>query len=873
MIAPLLSLAALASFSPSPPYQEIEPDIAQATGSFVLCLTSAEAGGAFDLDDVVRDWNLPRLAPALGEVQTRELFAWTRRDEVVVTHVVLVEFDREEFDHSKLRAALATRPEVRWAVPNRLYTGDPRERGSNDPQFAAQYHHVLMQNDLAWTMTLGTPDTVIGITDDGIETDHEDLAAGLWVNVGEIPGDGIDNEGNGYVDDVHGVDLIEGDGDPNPTGGDEHGTHVSGIAGARTNNGIGVAGTAGGATIMPVKFFTSGQTWTAALVAEAFAYAVDNGARIVVTSYDMDQWATDPVVAAAFDYLYDSGALHINSAGNGNVLEPPRQTFHQTLFVASTNANDERSPTSNHGTGIDLSAPGVAILSTLLNDGYGSRSGTSMAAPNAAGVAALVWSLHPSWSRDQVAAQLVATTDDIDSRNPGYEGLLGSGRVNALRALTETLPPPIVASAEGLPDDGGSLMGELDSFVLRFDQILSPASVAAPNAFRLRSRGPDLVFDTADDVDVPLAWSEYLVGSNRVTFVVLGTFPVADTYRVTASANVLANPFGTALDGNGDGVPGDPWTRTFDACEVTVVALDNAESGVDWSVENQNVLGGAWTRAPEVPVGGGARRDPPEDFDGSGRCFLTENVAGNSDVDGGPTRLTSRAFDLDGTVDPRIGFAAWMNTSGDDVMEVDVSDDDGATWIPVMVVEGAETWRTHAFRLTDFAAPTNEVRLRFSVEDTAPPSVTEAAIDFLRVTEIDCDRESSLGEPYCTLVPNSSGNPAAIAASGSAVVQENDLELAVTGLPPGQFGLFFFGPDALQTPSGDGFLCVGGSLVRLFPPSLADSMGMVRESVDLGPHAGAIAPGLTSRFQFWFRDVPAGNTGYGFSNAVRIDWM
>ena len=826
-----------------------------------------------DVETLVRDWNIPSLAPALGELRTRELFAWTHRREDVRTHIVLVEFDLEEFDHAPLRAELSKRPEVRWAVPNTSYIGDPREYGSNDPQFSAQYHHVLMQNDLAWTMTIGTTDVVIGVTDDGIETDHEDLTAGLWVNNGEIPGDNIDNDGNGYVDDIHGVDLIQGDGDPNPTGSDEHGTHVSGIVGARTNNGVGVAGTAGGATIMPVKFFTGGQPWTAALVAEAFAYAADNGARIVITSYDMDLWAADPVVAAAFDYIYDAGVLHFNSAGNTNELEPPRQVFKQTLIVANTNANDERSPSSNHGTGIDVAAPGVGILSTLLNDSYGTRSGTSMAAPNAAGVAALIWSLHPGWTRDQVAAQLIATADDIDARNPGFEGLLGSGRVNAFRALTESLAPPVVASAEGLPDEGGALAGELDTFALRFDQILDPASVAAPDAFRLRSRGPDLVFGTGDDVDIPLSWSDYLIGSNEVTFVALSSFPVADTYRLTASASVLANPFGTALDGNGDGVAGDSWARTFDACKVTVVALDNAESGADWSVVNQNVLGGAWTPEPEVPVGGGARRDPPEDFDGSGKCFLTENVAGNSDVDGGPTRLTSRAFDLGGTLDPRISFAAWMNTSGDDVMEVDVSDDDGANWIPVMVIEGEETWNVHSFRLTNFATRTPKVRLRFSVEDAGSPSVTEAAIDFLRITEIDCNTANSLGNPYCALVPNSSGNAAAIAAAGSSVVQENNFELTVTGLPPGQFGLFFFGPDPIQMPSGDGFICVGGSLVRLFPPSLADSMGVVRSSVDLSQHPGVIAPGMTSRFQLWFRDVPAGNTGYGFSNAVRIDWL
>ena len=124
-----------------------------------------------------------------------------------------------------------------------------------------------MQNDLAWDTTLGDSNIIVGITDDGVELTHEDLASNIFVNSGEIAGDLIDNDGNGYVDDANGWDFINDNNDANPSGGDAHGTHVSGISAGTTNNGIGIAGTSGGSTILPLKFFEVGAAWPAAAMA------------------------------------------------------------------------------------------------------------------------------------------------------------------------------------------------------------------------------------------------------------------------------------------------------------------------------------------------------------------------------------------------------------------------------------------------------------------------------------------------------------------------------------------------------------------------------------------------------------------------------
>jgi len=480
--------------------------------------------------------------------------------------VALVLVDVGEGGVVEAMRALADDPEVLWSSPNFVSPlADPRELDPDDPSYGSQYHHPLMQNDLAWDFTLGDPSIVIAVTDDGVDTDHEDLGGNMWSNTGEVAADGMDNDLNGYVDDTTGWDFVYDTNDANPnSGGDDHGTHVAGIAAAGTDNAVGGAGTAGGCTIMPLQFFASGQPWTAANIAESFAYAVDNGAQITTTSYNIDTWVGDPVFTAGLQYLYDQGGMHFNSAGNGFTLEPARQVFEQTFLVANTDSSDVKSSSSNWGTGIDLAAPGSSIYSTTPNDSYASFSGTSMAAPNAAGVAALIWSLNPGWTREQVAAQLLATADDIDAANPGLEGLLGSGRVNSYRALTEVLPAPRIESLSGLPADGETISGSVSTIEITFDQLMDPASINAASSYELRESGPDGLFDTADDLLFAVTPSkDYMLGTNDMEFGLGGSALGLGSYRLTLFSGGLENPFGTDLDGDGDGSPGPDFVSSF----------------------------------------------------------------------------------------------------------------------------------------------------------------------------------------------------------------------------------------------------------------------------------------------------------------------
>ncbi|MBC8107880.1 MAG: S8 family serine peptidase [Anaerolineae bacterium] len=472
---------------------------------------------------------------------------------------------------------------VRWASPNYIYNTktkpDPREFVTNDPDYPNQYFHTLMQNQLAWDTTLGSANVIVAITDDGFDINHPDLAPNIWTNPGEIAGNSIDDDNNGYVDDVHGWNFSGNTNDVNPQGGAFHGTHVTGIVGGRTNNSIGGAGTAGGVTIMPIRFFGT-TAWTSAVIAASYAYAAGNGARIVNTSYGVDEFSNDPSYVAALQYIYDEGVLHFNSAGNANTQNPIRQSLDQSLFIANTNSSDQKSFASNYGWGIDLSAPGEGIYSTYPGGNYITLTGTSMATPNAAGVAALIWSVHPTWTRDQVAAQLVGTADSINANNPSYADELGGGRVNSYRAVTEALHAPRIRSVLGLPAEGGVSNNLITSFTVDVANVFDGATISNAGNWQLKWAGADKTFDTADDRVIPISMhTNYMVGTNRLSFTV--DVSVTAGYYKFIGGTGLTDPFGQSIDGNGDGTGGDAFVRTFSIDGVSTPAMVTVASGLE----------------------------------------------------------------------------------------------------------------------------------------------------------------------------------------------------------------------------------------------------------------------------------------------------
>lgn len=328
---------------------------------------------------------------------------------------------------------------VEWAEPNYLLELD---FVPDDPYYASHQSAYLlnMEMEAAWDLSLGDPSAVIAVIDTGIDFAHGDLAEGIWTNPDEVPDNGLDDDHNGYVDDVQGWDFIDEDNWPQDSHG--HGTHVSGIVAARTNNGLGIAGMAGQATIMPLGIFHPQGFGTYADLIEAIIYATDNGARVINMSLGAVSYSRGE--EAAVNYAWEHGVLLVAAAGNNSNDAVHYPAAHDNvLAVSSVTASDTRSSFSSYGDFVDLAAPGSSIMSCYRGNGYGRMSGTSMASPHVAGLAALILSRNPTLTNGEVRQILESTADDLGEA--GWDRYYGHGRINGRRALEATpLPTPPV---------------------------------------------------------------------------------------------------------------------------------------------------------------------------------------------------------------------------------------------------------------------------------------------------------------------------------------------------------------------------------------------------------------------------------------------
>jgi subtilisin family serine protease len=289
-------------------------------------------------------------------------------------------------------------------------------RRPDDPRFARQWqllHDDVMGARSAWHVTRGGAVTV-AVVDTGVDLTHPDLAASLWTNPHEVAGNGVDDDGDGFVDDVHGADLIARDGEPTDRNG--HGTHVAGIVAARGDNDIGIAGLAWRARIMAVRAVDASGDADPVAVAEGVRYAVAHGARIVLLA--MAGTNPGPYLGDAVRAASDAGALVVCAAGNGGVdldvqpVFPASYDVPGVISVAATGRSGRLSGLSNLGArGVDIAAPGDAILSTADGGGYARRSGTSMAAATVAGALALMSAAAPDADAADLRDALLRSAD------------------------------------------------------------------------------------------------------------------------------------------------------------------------------------------------------------------------------------------------------------------------------------------------------------------------------------------------------------------------------------------------------------------------------------------------------------------------------
>lgn len=365
----------------------------------------------------------------------------------------------------------AKRADVEYVEPNYIYT---TQIIPNDPRFAEMWglHNIGQTGGTAdadvdgpeaWDKKTGSTAVTVAIIDTGVAYNHADLAANMWVNSREIAGNGIDDDGNGYVDDVRGWDFANNDNNPMDDHG--HGTHTAGTAGAVGNNATGITGVAWQVKIMPLKFLTANGGGSSSNVARAILYASAMGAKISNNSWGGGAYSQ--TIENAIATANQRGMLFVVAAGNANANNDTTTSYPcnspqpNVLCVAATDHNDNKASFSNYGAvNVDLGAPGVSILSTVPTDtcalcassGYRFMSGTSMATPHVAGAAALVLAQFPNFTPVDIKNRLMQTVDKI----PSLAGrTVTGGRLNVNRAATPaTTAIPITIVARGTQVNG-----------------------------------------------------------------------------------------------------------------------------------------------------------------------------------------------------------------------------------------------------------------------------------------------------------------------------------------------------------------------------------------------------------------------------------
>ncbi|MCE9615013.1 MAG: S8 family serine peptidase [Lentisphaerae bacterium] len=475
---------------------------------------------------------------------------------------------------SELRA----NPNVSYAEPNYKIKGS---RTPNDPSLTRQWG---MQNTgqtggtpdadvdapTAWDRGTGSREVTVAVLDSGVSYTHNDLAANIWTNEGEIAGNNLDDDGDGYVDDVYGYDFFNNDGDPVDDFG--HGTHVAGIIAAQGDNGIGVVGMNWRAQIMGLKFIGAANYGTMDGAVAAIDFAISKGVRISNNS-----WGAYGFSQALYDAIAMARArnhLFVAAAGNEgvNIDEYPEipagYDLDNILSVAASDHNDQLASFSNYGLkNVDIAAPGVSIYSTMLNNSFGNMSGTSMAAPHVTGAAALLLSLYPNISYESLKLTLLNSADEIDA----FSGLMQTGgRLNTGAAVTGT-----GIMLMYLPfDDGGSLYDNGES---------------------------------VEDFTVAQDWNNAWSSAGR--FVGGASFSTNSYYL-------------SGKDSNGDGIP-DWWAEAY-GFDPRGSSIANADADGDGVKNYTEYLAG--THPQMADSDGNGTQDADEDPDGDGLTTLQEQT-------------------------------------------------------------------------------------------------------------------------------------------------------------------------------------------------------------------------------------------------------
>lgn len=506
----------------SKPYIEgaIHIKVKENKGPFVKQSGTVSFGIA-SLDQLVQDYGISHLSKRF----THKPIAKNSKLPDI-SRIYLIEFPAE-IDVWKVSSAFHNDPNIEYAepIPKHQVTVVP-----DDPMYGTLQHLPQIMAEEAWEIHKGeegSEEIIVAIVDTGIEWDHEDLQDNVWQNMGEDadgdgqtmefidgsweldPGDlnGIDDDGNGFDDDLIGWNFILGNSDLNPIPTNpvgDHGTHCAGISNGVTNNGTGIASISWNLKVMGICADANNSL---VYGYDGIVYAAENGADFISNSWSGS--SPSQVSQDVINYATGLGSVVLAAAGNHNSLELHYPaSYANVISVASVSEDDTKASYSAYNFAVDVSAPGGGneggITSTVLNNGYANKSGTSMATPLVAGLFGLLKSYHPDWSNEELLTQLLGTADDIDAINPGYENYLGSGRINAFHALTEenVVPPQLLKIDflySSMTDENGNSMLEpgeevtISATFRNFSQLLGSDEVT----FTLITDDPDISITTA----------------------------------------------------------------------------------------------------------------------------------------------------------------------------------------------------------------------------------------------------------------------------------------------------------------------------------------------------------------------------------------
>ena len=545
----------------------------------------------------------------------------------------------------------------------------------------------------AWATTTGAPNgqgPLVCVIDTGLDYGHPDLAANVWTNPKEIAGDGIDNDGNGIVDDVHGANLAAHNGDPFDDHG--HGTHCAGTIGAVGNNGTGVVGVQWNATVASAKFLDANGSGTYADAIQAVMYAASIGARITSNS-----WGGGAYSQALYDAFKSSPALHICAAGNDGSNTDVSPTYpgafnlDNVVSVAAIDRTGQLADFSNYGAAsVDLAAPGVDVYSTRPGGAYQTLSGTSMATPHVTGVAGLILSKFPDLTNEQIKARLLNTVVKEDE----LAGKVASGgRVNAANALEDDTVPPADISDLAVAQRGSA------SMTLSFTATGDDGRAGRASSYQVRwSTQPIVDGDT---------WNAASVATGLPAPAPSGT---VEHIRVAIPPD--AGPktwyFGLkALDnlGNASGLA----TTSGTSVPAVIAFADDFETDSrSWKAT------GDWGRVQDGPHG-----------------YVYEDSPGTVYPSNAKATLTSVPIDLSQVKNPRLLFSEKHELEdGFDTVEVEVCRE-GHRWEPLVSITGKSDWSDRSVSLQPYEG--QKVRIRFRLTSDASVNLDGISLDNVKI--------------------------------------------------------------------------------------------------------------------------------------------